>query len=454
MRWVWLVLAMALSGVLLEAALPPVGWSVLGWFCFVPTLVACRGLGFAAGFGSGLGSTLIAAQLARQGVWIRPSLVDSDPGWIYAGFVLFGLPVAVLHGLVGEAKNRPRAAAWTMASLAVLLEAALLIYLPAHLALTQSRSAALLALTSVTGIWGVSWVLWMSNFTLSALLENRSFKPVPGILALGCLLSWTLPKPPASKSGVLVRVVQSPLDDTEFMKNQVTELKQAALVVWPEAAGVGFVVNGDTTPLDQLVPPSSGTLLATSYDDRHEPLPHNTMRVFGASRTTTYNKRKLFGGERNSHTPGSEAAVIKVSGLRLGMNVCFDSCFPSVMRDTVALGADILLLPTLDPITPNGVCQAIHAAYTPFRAVELGRPILRADSTAYSLIVDESGRPVAEAPSGWQGSLDAFVQSRPRETIARVIGDGFLIPCAIAVVWPLLKKRPQKPRPEPETKQG
>src|SRR5207244_4235868 len=123
-----------------------------------------------------------------------------------------------------------------------------------------------------------------------------------------------------------------------------------------------------------------------------------------------YFKRKPFGGETQMHVAGSQAIAVPLDGRLIGLNICFDSCFPSVMRDTARLGARVIVLPSMGPETPYGWIQAIHGAYTPFRSAELGIPIGRAEVTAFAMITDSSGRIVAQAPPGYRGPLVATVE--------------------------------------------
>ena len=138
------------------------------------------------------------------------------------------------------------------------------------------------------------------------------------------------------------------------------------------------------------------------------------------------------------HLAGTEPVVVRTPNGAMGLNVSYDSCFPAVMRETAQKAADIILLPTMDPISPNGAVQALHAAYTPFRAAELGIPIVRADITAYSMIVDARGWIVAEAGSGSEEIIHASVQPGLRRTMYMAWGDWFLFVCGLLALAPLI----------------
>ncbi|HVL38793.1 MAG TPA: hypothetical protein VM328_05325, partial [Fimbriimonadaceae bacterium] len=88
----------------------------------------------------------------------------------------------------------------------------------------------------------------------------------------------------------------------------------------------------------------------------------------------------------------------------------------------------------LDPVAPYGFVQAVHAAYTPFRAAETGLGIVRAETTAYSMIVDGRGQILAEAGSGTEEILQAELRKPTRRTIYLLLGDWFLYLCGIVVL--------------------
>ncbi|CAN5543619.1 hypothetical protein BH11ARM2_BH11ARM2_27240 [soil metagenome] len=138
--------------------------------------------------------------------------------------------------------------------------------------------------------------------------------------------------------------------------------------------------DADTSSLCALSASEGNAPFVTSFNDDSQPFPHNASALFSSGRESSrYEKRKLFGGEAADHTSGDRA----VAAGDVGLNICFDSCFPSVIRDTVKLGATVIALPTIDPPSTNHFLAAVHAAYTPFRAAENGVAVVRADGYAY-----------------------------------------------------------------------
>lgn len=173
-------------------------------------------------------------------------------------------------------------------------------------------------------------------------------------------------------------------------------------------------------------------MIVTSFPDDFSPKPHNTASLFShLGESSRYYKRRLFGGEKNMHTPGVDPVAAKTDWGPVGLNICFDSCFPNLMRESSLQGpVGLIALPTIDPESPHGFIAAMHAAFTPFRAAELGVAIARADGYAHSMIVENNGQIVAELGPGVEDSIRATVDTTPKWTLYKAVGDWFLIVCA------------------------
>ena len=142
------------------------------------------------------------------------------------------------------------------------------------------------------------------------------------------------------------------------------------------------------------------------------------------------------------HTPGTKAVAVHFGGWgrMLGLNICYDSCFPYVIRETAALpGVKIIALPTIDPDSRHYFIAAMHSAFTPFRCAENGVAMARADGHFGSMIVDERGRIVAELHDE-QKSILGTVTGERVWTPYQIIGDWFWFLCIAGVFWPGIAK--------------
>ena len=433
------VIAILATSLAFQASLPPVDLGVLGWIAFVPSLLVSKGRGFAVGFGTGMAVVLLSALLARFGLWCPASLKDGDPGWIFAGFFVFGIPVGLLHGILGDAKATNWATPVVFAAWAVFFEALTLAVLPGHWALTQWRNPLMLALSSVTGIWGVSFVGWLANLALAEAISNPGRRAKLIVLSAVALPMATnlIHGSPSNGDKKAVAVQTENYERSRYLQAVIGRNDGAEIVVWPELAGVAFAVMGDPAHLIEVGEKSGATPFATSFEDDFRPKKHNTMSIFGpGGQKGMYFKAKLFGGERDMRTPGTSVAHEGPYAL----NICFDSCFPAwIRRSANQPGVKVILLPTLDPRSPFGVAQSLHAAYTPFRAAETGTPIVRADATARSLVVDEHGTVTAMAGIGTDEDIVGNF-GEPISTVYSKFGDWFFAVCGLIALIPVAAK--------------
>jgi apolipoprotein N-acyltransferase len=205
-----------------------------------------------------------------------------------------------------------------------------------------------------------------------------------------------------------------------------------------EICFAGIAAGGRTQKLVELSRDSNQPAFVTTFPDASKPKPYNAaVMFFEGKESKPYFKRRPFAGESLDHEAGEMPGSAPFGNFAVGLNICFDSCYPNLLRDTARLeGVRIVALPCMGPESPYGVIQAIHGAFTPFRSAELGVPIARGESSAFAMITDASGRIVAQAPPGYQGLLIGDVETTPRWTVVRFLGDWFLyLSWSIVFVW-------------------
>lgn len=219
------------------------------------------------------------------------------------------------------------------------------------------------------------------------------------------------------------------------------------MVIWPELSATAIARGGRTAPLIDLAAQPGIAPFVTSYPDAARPMPHNTASVFsGSGESARYFKRHPFAEEVNIHAPGEDPVTVEVGGVVYGLAICFDSCFPASMRSTAThpgpagTRPQIILLPNLDPPDHTGFIQGIHAAFTPFRAAETGLPIVRADITARSMIVEARGDILAEAGEGTAEIIRADLPlGGAGAPLAMAAGDRVFYLCAVIVLMAAIR---------------
>ena len=417
---------------MLALALPLGEQAWLGWFAFVPVIIATRDRRIILGVLGALCTILVAALLASSGLLYRHR-VAGDSVVILGACGKFAITAAIALA-AGSDVGAWRRPAWFFAAVATLAEACQLIDLPAHLALSQYRNLLLLQVASVGGVWMVSFLVWWANFHIARLAP----KPMAGLCLAVVLLSTISQHIGAVASGPRQRFAAVQVSNPD--EKSLLELQTAAsagspeFVVWPEFAGMQFVGSTDR-PLRELSANVGIAPFITSFRDDARPLPHNVAALFsGGQESVRYAKRKLLGGEKSMHAPGYAAVAVPYRDGVVGLSICFDSCFPEAIRETAQLsGVTVIALPTIDPPTANYFMAGMHAAYTPFRCAESGVGMVRSDGNAHSQIVDATGRIVAELGPG-DGVLTGSFPVGRRWTLYRVLGDWFLVVCGALVV--------------------
>jgi len=409
----------------------------LALVALVPLMAAVSNTSFLTGFVAGLATPFVPALILAARLVPVPHPGPGEPNWIYAGFLLFGAILGVLGGILADTKKLSFRQVLIYTAASIALEASLLGFLPVHLALSQSRVPAALMLASVTGIWGVSAVLWFTNLWFTAVLRARGpgwFVPVGWVVVLLALMQVPFGKP-QTPTGLRVAIIQTQsqeLADLRKLNARASELG-AKIAVWPELSALAAAPRGNTSSLQALSKEPGQPAFVTSFEDAESPRPHHTAALFSkGTESVRYFKRRPFAGEITVHQPGSIAAIAAWD-VPVGLNVCFDSCHPGIMRETALLkDVGLIALPTEDPVSMDAIIQSLHAAYTPFRSAELGMTIARADITADSMIVGPDGRILAELGTG--EDVAAADVPAPRPTFYKSAGDWFLYLCFVVVL--------------------
>jgi apolipoprotein N-acyltransferase len=142
-------------------------------------------------------------------------------------------------------------------------------------------------------------------------------------------------------------------------------------------------------------------------------------------------------------TPGKRAVPLELGGIRLGGAICYEVVYPWIARAQVEAGADALYTLTNDAWYGNGGAQEQHWQAAVFRAVETGRPLLRAAVTGISGWVDGRGRTRARLGPGRRAGIAGRLRVPPRSaiTLSTRAGDAFPLVCAAGLVVAILRAR-------------
>lgn len=139
-------------------------------------------------------------------------------------------------------------------------------------------------------------------------------------------------------------------------------------------------------------------------------------------------------GALGSFVPGPQGQpLLEAGGVKLGTTVCYESIFPQLWRRQNNTGAQLFVNITNDAWFFNTAAPYQHLAANVLRAVENGRPVLRAANTGFSAYIDAFGNIKQQSNLFTKEILTTSVplSVMERNTFYTQWGDWFAWICAI-----------------------
>jgi apolipoprotein N-acyltransferase len=517
----WLLVG--LSSLLQVLIFPLPGFYVLSWVAFAPLIVAllrARPAGVLEMDGS---ANLQAAKPGQAFLLAYASGILWFAGtcyWIYDTMHQFGgmsAPLALLalflfclylglyHGLFGlllsltagpGRDNRVALAAAPFLWVAVELARTLVTGYPWNLLGTaQVDNISLSRITTLTGVYGVSFEIVLVNVAVAAAFlvskKKRNTLLVASLAAAAVLQAGRLIDAPALPADQVALLVQENLpvdaiwtrDMFERTLGELTDLSEKAastsgaldsktgkvdLIVWPESPAPFFtndplfrnpvsamarqthtwVVTGaiGSTPVMQggksasqvfnsagLISPAGDW--TARYDKVH-------LVPFGEY--LPFPRLFAFAGgltkEVGEFQHGASRAPLDAGSTRLGTFICYESVFPGEVRQFSRQGAQVLVNLSNDGWYGDSGAYAQHLNQTRMRAIENDRWLLSATNTGVTASIDPYGRTVARLPRKERGALVAPYALTSVTTFYARHGDWFAWLCAIISVGALVTR--------------
>jgi apolipoprotein N-acyltransferase len=306
---------------------------------------------------------------------------------------------------------------------------------------SQAHNLPFLQIASVTGIYGLSFVLvFLQGFFVLAILARRKaffFMALSVVLAIHAAGFLSLQKPFPAGEPFLAAVLQgnvSPDIDWERISGEEIadlfsrhlELSRrasaagAGLIIWPEFSVPLCFSCEDPVYLNfkeslfRFVRTTGRTLVLGTNEttvEKGENLYLNTALCLHPDMSMTqYHKMHLVPfGEYTPYkkffffiekmtpaigniTPGRSPVLHSYEGINFGSPICYEIIFPGLVRKFVKKGAHFLVTITNDGWYGESAAPYQHFRIAAFRAVENRRFLLRAATTGISGIVDPQGR--------------------------------------------------------------
>jgi apolipoprotein N-acyltransferase len=333
-------------------------------------------------------------------------------------------------------------------------------------------------LASVTGVYGLSFLLALTGAAAAYLIvanDRRSLAIAIGVavFAVACA-AWgrmRINDGSLSSAGTPVRVAVLQANIAQEDKwnpsladritNRYIDMTRQALargatfIIWPESSTPFYfeqdllrgpairrlAVEGKATLLigsDQVEP-----VRAEPNREKPEERVYNAAFVVGPDGRTgaVYRKMHLvpFGeyvpAQRllffvgpiveavSAFAPGTEAVLLPVDGHRASTAICYEVIFPSLMRQFVVNGSELLTTITNDAWYGSSSAPYQHWDQAAMRSIENGRYLARAANTGISGFVDPYGRVLEKTPLFTQELLVADLRFVTARTIYSRFGD-------------------------------
>ena len=490
-NWYTRALLAIASGVVLALSFPNYNFSLLAWIAVgLLTLASYRAtISVSPLYGLLNGLAFFPMSLPWMDVVMR-QYGDVGP-WTSAGILALvalvgGLLTAVFSLGVAIASRKSRLLACLLAPcLWVTME-----FARAHLPIiafpwnligyAASGNLSLLQLTTVTGIYGLSFVVaGYGALVAYAILsrKHRAWKSLMVVTAALILIAfggrYFIPRAAPHYVAHLVQTnfeqqYSYPPDWMQRHASDLDELQQLTvhaakaepgLIVWPEVPAPFTFQDPNFAERAMRIARDSGSdflvgIVDWKRDANHQWYATNSATLLDPSgqRVFTYDKIHLvpfgeyvplrrwlsFAGKLvadiGDFTPGHEYSVGPLPGGKFGVYICYEGVFPGMVRRFTADGAQLLINVSNDGWFGRSAAPAQHAMMERVRAVENRRWLLRDTNNGYTIDVDPYGRIVAEMPTDIRGQLDAPYAFETEMTPYARFGNWFAWLCLLASV--------------------
>ena len=362
----------------------------------------------------------------------------------------------------------------------------------ASVANSQASVLTLAQLSSVTGLWGITFLITWCAPVINSAWEHRHSLPVarrvitPALVVMllvvtagGMRLAFSPLQPStvrvagltadralsdamdapsveeiatgSASTRAAARSELAPVVDELLVRTESTAREGAKIVAWAEAAG--FVLKEDEADvIDRARTIASEHEIylqvasVSVLDTDTFPYAENRAIMVVPTGSVVWNYLKTVHpfGDNAVFEPGpGELPTVSTPYGTISTIICYDADYPALVRQAGRAGVDILLVPSNDwqPI------DIMHAQASIFRAVENGVNLVRPTGGGVSLAVDHLGRDLARSNyfQTDQVTMVADVPTRGVATPYAVIGDVVVyISCgllAILTVGSLIRRR-------------
>jgi apolipoprotein N-acyltransferase len=500
-----------LSGLLLTTSFPVIGNGAVAWFALVPLLAALRNLsafdGLRIGFLTGIVHYLTLLY------WFVPFLntYGPFPVVICMGILLLlSSYLAIYVGLFSMAITcigmSITTLLFTVPTLWVSLEFIRSLLLGGFpwelLGHTQYNALHIIQISDMVGVYGISFLILLSNGLLFLLYQHVTRKGLQGretgnkqilvcvllvggtIGAVWCYGAWRIPAIEERISRAphkRIAVVQGNIDQTKKwdpayqisiiekylgLSKKEQPVNRPDLIVWPETAMPFYFANH--VPLTKMVVEgiqsgATDILLGSPAYTRDAKQIQYYNRAFLVRSdgiiADEYDKAHLvpfgeyvplkrwlpFLGKMVEHvgdfSSGSAGDTLDWRGHKIGALICYELIFPSLSRVAVQNGAELLINITNDAWYGKTSAPYQHFSMAVFRTIETRRALVRSANTGISGFIDPLGRVISETPLFEDAVTEENIPLMSGQTPYVRFGDIFSVFCIITAMIIMLREQ-------------
>ncbi|MGR3913825.1 MAG: apolipoprotein N-acyltransferase [Gammaproteobacteria bacterium] len=467
------ILIALLAGCANVAGFAPLGWWPLSllsfaalfalWYRSAPAAAAWQGFAFGLGmFGAGSSWMYVSLHafggmpplLAGFCILMLVAVVSLYPalaGYAQAGLARHALGARAVFIMPGVLAAVEGLRAWAFSGFPWMTTGYAMLDTP------------LAGLAPLGGVHLVSLLALMSAGALFMLLldATRARMLLAVVPALGWLIGWQAPNLPMTRAqgeAVSVALVQNnvPLArkwDAAHKRQIIADYlavseaqRDAELVVWPEAAAPGYLHMLPETVIRQLRAHPADFIFGVLTRARRADggaQSFNSIAALGATGDADafYHKRHLvpfgeyvpLGGLLQPLLAGLQIPMsnftawaqpqppLRAAGTTFAASICYEDAFPAEWRAQVA-AAGMLINLSEDAWFGDSLAPHQRLQMARFRALESGRPMLRASNNGLSAVIDWRGRVRHIAPQFTRAVVTAHVQPRTGVTVYTAYG--------------------------------
>jgi apolipoprotein N-acyltransferase len=365
--------------------------------------------------------------LIMPGVWV---LLEWLRGWLFTGFPWLTLGYTQVDGPLGGLA--PIVGVYGV-SLAVVFSGGLL-----WLAVRAPGRARWIALAGLAALWAAGAGLRLVEWTRPAGAPLRASVIQANIQPS---MKWD---PEA-----LLPILQAHLELTK------ERLGESDLIVWPETAVPAFLDE----VRDDLIEPLAGTareagtaiVLGIPYRELDTGRYYNGLLSLGTGEDLYAKRHLVVFGEfmpfktwlgplvKYFQVPMSDfsrgaagASTIRVNGIQVGASICYEDVFPEEVIQALPAAAYLINVSN-DAWFGDSLAPYQHLEIARMRALEAGRPLVRATNTGVSAVIDHHGSLLGSIPLFDRAALTVEIQPRAGATPFVVVGNGLAIGLALVM---------------------